>query len=716
MTTSEYLLELRFEELPPRFLARAVRQLSTRLFEDLMGRGLGPREVVTGITPRRLMVCLQGLPQVEPDRETRELGPPVEEAYDEAGEPIAALAELVERTGVAPGDLRQVQTGRGLRLAAVRTIPGSPVAEVLAEIVPRVLGELDGWPPAACGGGQRGLLSLLDGEILACERAGVAAGASTAGHPVLSPAPFEVAGFEDYLRRLSELGIEVIPEVRRAALEAALAEHAGELGGELEGGDELLERLTAACEIPGVVCGRFDSGYTTMPEEVILAVLGGRLEAFALRGEGALLPRFLTVMDRADDPRGYVQAGQERAAAGRLVDARFRYDADRKLTLAERSRRLDGLDFHPRLGSYAAKTERIRELVELACGELGWQDVLEPAGEAAGLLKADLTSGMVRDYPSLRGTIGGIYAREEGYVEVVWRAIYEQYRGKASPRRGASGTSSHRGAGGTSSHRGAGGPIPQHRVGRVVAVADRLDSLVGFFGIGRVPSGSKDPFGLRRLARGLLRIVVDGGMELDLDLMAARAVLLYGEALDRGAEDLLRELQAFLAERFRHFLGQRGFAHDEIEAAEAIGANNLPDLVARITALRTVREDKDFRSLVLAAKRIFNIVKDSPEFELRQEELAAGAERDLHAALGPVRERVAAAASERRYEDCLRSMADLVPHLDRFFADVLVMDEDEGLRANRIALLQACRRLYWRVARLKAMVVEKGESRSSGCR
>ena len=694
--TAEYLFELRLAEVPPRVSRRAARRLSMRLFEDLMGRGLGPREMVTGITPRRLMVCLQGLPEVEPDRRARELGPSVAEAYDESGKATAALSGFVERVGAELEELGEVKTERGVYLAVFREIPGKPIGEVLAEIVPPVLGELEWWPPMRAGGGVRGLLSLLDGEVLALEYAGAVAGAATSGHPVLSPAAFEVEDFADYLRRLHELGIEVIPEARRAALEEALADRAAELGGELVGDSDLLDRLTDACEIPGVVHGSFDPDYTTMPEEVVLAVLDGRLDAFALRGkaaaasgqgDGALLPFFLTVMDRADDPQGWVQAGQERAAAGRLIDARFRYDADRKLTLAERSRRLDGLDFHPRLGSYAAKSERIRELVELACGELGWQDVLEPAIEASALLKADLTSGMVRDYPALRGTIGGIYAREEGYIEVVWRAIYEHYQGWTFPRRGADGT------------------LPQDRVGRVVALADRLDSLVGFFGIGQTPSGSKDPFGLRRLARGLLRIIVDGGMELDLDLVAARAVLLYGEALDRGAEDLLRELQVFIGERFRHFLGQRGLAHDEIEAAEATGTKNLPDLLARVTALQAAREERDFRSLVLAAKRIFNIVKDSPEFELRPGELADGAERQLHEALGPVREAVDRAAAERRYQDCLRAMADLVPHLDRFFADVLVMDEDEGLRQNRIALLQACRRVFWRIARLKAMAV-----------
>ncbi len=683
---AEYLLELRFLELPLRFLHRALRQLASRLFEDLMGRGLGPAEIVTGVTPRRLMVCLRGLPDLEPDREERELGPPAPET--EGGEPSDAARGFAERLGVAVEDLRPVRTERGVYLAAVRRLAGRPAKEVLAEVAPAVLGELAGWPrlpPASSGGygGLVGVLSLYDGEVVPFELFGVAAGATTAGHPVLSPEDFEVTGFDDYRERLGALGLEVVTAERRRALSRALEERAAALGGALEAGGALLGRLVDACEIPGVVHGSFDPGHLKMPEEVILAALERRLDAFALRGEDGLLPSFLTVMDRADDPDGRVRAGQERAAAGHLVDAAFHYRSDRRLTLAERRRLLEEVDFHPRLGSYAAKGERVRALAELACSQLGWDDAVDPAREAAALLKADLTSQLVRDFPSLRGTVGGLFAREEGYVEGVWRAIYEHYRDQ---------------------------PVPGEPAGRAVAVADRLDSLVGFFGIGQVPSGSRDPFGLRRLARGLLRIVVDAGMELDLDLMAARAVLLYGERLDRGAEELLHELQAFLAERLRHLMGQRGFAHDEIEAVEAVGAKSLPDVVARLRALQTVREEPGFRSVVLAAKRIYNIVKESPEFALEAGELAEGAERGLYEALQAVRAEVVEAVAGRRYEDALGAMAGLVPHLDRFFADVLVMDENETLRHNRVALLQACRRVFWRVARLNEMAVEKGSA------
>ncbi|MEE8524086.1 MAG: glycine--tRNA ligase subunit beta [Thermoanaerobaculia bacterium] len=693
----EYLLEIRSQDMPPAFQQRTIRHLATRIFEELMGRGLGPEQISTGATPRRLVVSLKTLPDREPDREERELGPPAQEAFGEDGEPTEALAGFCERVGVTASELETVKTERGEYVAVLRSVQGLPLAEALAEVVPRALGEAR-WGTKAGVGDRfwvrplRSFVSLLDGEVAAFEFGGLTAGRRTAGHPILSPESFEIADGEDYRRRLADLGIVVSLEERRQSLHRALQEQAEELGGELIDDPALLDRLVLLCEIPGVVSGSFRAEYLALPEEVLLATLNRQESAFAVRRRavrrnGDLLPAFLTVMDRLDDPRGFVKSGQERAAAGRLSDARFYYEHDRDLPLAERGRSLDQLAFHPRLGSYADKTERLRALVELICGELGWEEAREPALEATGLLKADLTTDMVRELPELRGTIGGIYAREEGYVEGVWQAVYDHYRPASRDR-----------------------PIPRHPAGRVVAIADRLDTLVGFLGIGPIPSASKDPFALRRLAQGLLQILIEAEIELDLDLVAARAVLLHGEALELPAEEVLERLQGLLGERVARFFGQRGFAHDEIDAAMAVGKKNLPQLAARVEALGKVRQSAEFGSLVLAARRIANIIRESPEFELDDELLVEEAEIALVTRLREVRALVDSAVEERRYEDGLRAMVELVPTLDRFFADVLVMDEDQSRRANRIALLQSCRRLFWRIARLNAVVVEKEET------
>ncbi len=696
---AEYLLELCTDELAASRLEAISEVFVRRVFEELVGRGLAPGKVITGATPRRLVLALQDLPEHEPSGEQQLLGPPVAESWDEAGEPTAALAGFLARAALPSADrLRRIRTEKGEYLGVTRHVEGRPLAAVLGELVPRLLAEM-GWrdsPPAAFPARLRGVLSLLDGKLLEWRLGTLRAGRSTAGHPRLSPGTFTVKSFADYRRRLGRLGIEISFSRRRSKLDRKLRAAAAGLGAELVGGDRLLDRLSASCEIPGVVQGDVESDFLTLPSEVVVATLN-RLGAFALRAEGELLANFLTVMDRRDDPQGRVREGWQRTVAGHLIDARFAERADRKLPLAERARRLGDLVLHPRLGTYAQKSERLVALVELICSELDWPEELDGARQAATLAKADLTTAMVRQHPTLSGVVGGIYARGEGYVEAVWQAIYDQNQPLTWDD-----------------------PPPRGAAGQVLAVADRVDTLVGFLGIGELPSGSRDPQGLKRLTQGLLRVVLDGGLELDLDLLAARTVLLYAGAgtgsqeegaasieLQYGAEELVELLRPFLADRLRHVLGQRGHAHDEIEAVMAVAGNSLPDLEARLFALRKVRGDRAFASLVQAAKRISNIISAADEHPLRVELLTEPAERELNKALEKVRGTLDQAVAKRLYAEALRRMAALARRLDQFFNEVLVMDEDEALRHNRLALLQATHRVFWRVARLQEMAVEE---------
>lgn len=708
---TEYLLEVRSGDMPPKATQSALRQLGTRIFESLVGCGLTPAEMITGATPRRLVIALVDLPEREADRRVQELGPPLSEAYAEDGSSTEALDGFAERVGVPVDELITVKTEKGEYLAAELEVKGRATAEVLQQIVPSVLEELS-WGKSMISGRKRipspprsnaglsfaarsdsgstatwirpleGVLSLCDGEVLPFELAGVEAGNTTVGYLIASPESFVVEDFASYRRRLAELGIEIDFAERRRHLVERLREEAAELDAELEEDEALIDHLAWTCERPGVVRSSFDAEHLTLPDEVIRAAV--RLQgALALRIGDELQPNFLIAMDRPDDPRGHVAAGHRRALNGRLVDGRFYDQADRRRPLAARRDSLEQLSFHDRLGSYADKARRLAALVELLCQELGWDDLQTPAQQAAELLKTDLTTEMVHEHAGLSGVIGGIYARDEGYIEQVWQAIYDQYL-----------------------PHGAGSPIPRGRVGRVVALADRFDTLAGIIGLDGPPSSRRDPWQLRRLGRGLLRIVVEAELDLDLDLVAARAVLSYGELLGRGATEILDDLRSFFADRLRHLLGGLGFAHDEIEAAMAIGIQSLPDLLARARALQAMRDADQFRSLVLSSRRIYNIVKDWAEFELKPEMLVEEAEKDLYTTFVAVRDEVASAVRERGYEDALKSMEALVAPLDRFFNEVLVIAEDEGLRDNRIALLQSIRRIFWRIGRFKAMVID----------
>ena len=695
MADGELLLEVRCEEIPARMLRAGIEQLGTRLFEELMALRLSPSDIDTGCTPRRLVVAMRGLPERQEDRREEVVGPPVAAGLDAAGEPTAAAIGFARKVGVELEELERVQTPRGEYLAATRSIAGRPTPEILAELIPRVVTDLS-WPKLMrWGAGQgpwvrpvHGVVALFAGEVVPFELFGIASGRSTRGHAWVSPGDFEVADVGDYRRKLRRRKIEIDFARRRRRLEAEFRRQAEELGGELVEDPELLDRLTATCAIPGVVQGTFDRRFLELAPEVLKVSLRDHQSAFMVERKGKPLACFLTVMDRADDPAGRIRAGNEWVVEARLADAAFFWAEDRKRSLAEHADSLDRLTFHARLGSYADKTERLERLVGRICDELGWKREKPSAVAAAKLLKADLGTEMVKEFTSLQGVMGGVYARADNQPAAVWKAIYDQYLPV-----------------------GGDDPVPRGRVGAVASLADRIDTLVGIFGLNLLPSGSKDPFGLRRAAQGAVRIALEAELPLDLDLVAARAVRLYGDRLDLGGDEILAALRPFLYDRVRHLLGLAGYAYDEIEAALAAGGSNLPDLRARVDSLHRVRDEPGFLEAVLAAKRISKIVKDSPEYRVDGALLRETAEKDLSAAADQLRRDTDGATAKNDYDRCLWAIAAFADPLERFFNEVLVMDEDNDLRQNRIALLQRIQRTLSRTAVLTELVVDRTEQR-----
>ncbi len=691
MSKGEFLLEVRCEEVPARMLPPALKELGTRMFEELMARRLAPREIETGFTPRRLVLSMTGLPEREPDRREEVTGPPASVAFQEDGSPTQAALGFAKRCGVNPAELERRETPKGEYVAAVQNLRGRATSEVLAELTPKLLTGLT-WPKSMRWGGGtgpwarpiHGIVALFDGEVVPFGLFGVSSGRTTSGHPVLSPETFEVTSFDDYRRRLDGHGIEIAFERRRAALVDRMTAAAERLGGELVEDPTLLDKLASICATPGVIEGRFDESFLELPREVLIASLRDHQSALTVQSGEKLLPVFLTVMDRADDPKGRIRAGNEWVVAARLADAQFFYGEDRKRSLADRAPDLEHLSFHARLGSYADKTRRVGDLCRLIGKSLGLGSETEDAVEAARLLKIDLTTEMVKEFTSLQGVMGGVYARADGHPESVWRAVYEQYLPASADD-----------------------PVPASPVSQIVGLADRVDTVVGILGLGLAPTGSKDPFGLRRAAQGVVRIALEGGLELDLDLVAAKAYQCYGDRLELPGEEVLAVWRPFLFDRVRHILGRKGHAHDEIEAARVVGGSNLPDLASRVAALHEARKEPGFLSVVQAAKRIANILRDAPEQPLREELLTEEAEMILHQAHLGLRKDVERSEEAGRYERCLRSIAKFADVLDRFFVEVLVMDENEELRGNRIALLQGIQRTLSRTAALTEMVVDR---------
>ncbi len=721
MANGELLLEVRVEEIPARMLPGAIQELGTRLFEELVGRGLAPNAVDTAFTPRRLVLILRGVPAREKDRVEELVGPPVAAAFDGAGAARPALAAFAERCGVEPAELwlAEAKKGKvtarvrrlgaappdpasekGLYLAGERQIVGRQAVEVLAELLPRLLAALAWAKSMKWGDGVgpwvrpvHGVVALFDGAVVPFELFGVAAGDSTVGHPILSPESFSVAGVHDYLARLAERDILVFPAERKRILRERMADRAAALGGALVEDDALLDKLAAICEIPGVMEGSFAEELTALPREVLVTSLRDHQSALTVAQGERLLPHFLTVMDRPDDPAGRVRAGNEWVVAARLADAKFFWGKDRQQPLASRLPALAGLGFQEKLGSYEGKRLRLEALVGELAGALALPLAeRELATRAAALLKVDLTTDMVREFTSLQGIMGGIYARQDGEPEAIWQAIYDQYLPA-----------------------GADDPLPRGRVGRLVAVADRLDTLAGFFGLGLIPTGSRDPFGLRRAALGVVRLALEGGLELDLAAAARAAYRGYSAvALPRREDETWQALRLFLEDRVRFLLGQQGFAHDEIDAGLGAAGDplaSLSTLASRVAAVHAVRGDRNFLAVALAAKRIANILKGVEPATLDPDRLAGEAERALHAAATGFAATVDAALAQRDVERGLRGVGTLAAPLERFFVDVLVMDPDPEVRANRLALLAGLHRSIGRLADLSAVVVDKSDYR-----
>ena len=735
MSAGELLLEVRVEEIPARMLPGAVQELGTRLFEELMARSLAPSEIESGFTPRRLWIAMKGRPERERDRKSLEVGPPVAAAYDAAGNPTPAALGFARKLGVDVSALKRIDFSKdekakaalkgpeasggagaagaagkkgsakveGERVAVELLVAGRPTREILSELIPATLRGLAWAKTMRWGSGVgpwvrpvHGIVALFEGKVVPFSFFGIEAGSASAGHPTLSPGPFHVSGVSDWRSRLSARGIEPEPAVRQERLKAEMSGRAKAAGGVLVEDSGLLSKLAAICEIPGVMEGAFDSSLLDLPREVLATSLRDHQSALTVErggGSSALLPLFLTVMDRPDDPKGLVRAGNEWVVAARLADAAFFWRKDRGEKLSEKVKALDGIAFHQKLGSYGEKRERLVGLCAALSDWLKLDEVAKKSLEqAAFLAKADLSTEMVREFTSLQGVMGGVYAREEGAPTPVWTAIYDQYLPA-----------------------GAEDALPREVNGRLLALADRIDTLVGFFGLGLVPTGSKDPFGLRRAALGAVRLLPEFGARIDLADLVRRAHASYAVALPNDAEKTWSLLRPFLEDRLRFLLDLEGFAYDEIDAALKRPGETFShpsEIRACVAGLHAARQGKEFLSVVLAAKRIANITKGvDGTAEVEAGSLELDEERALHAAASSFRSEIGNALEARDFGAGLTADSRLSPSLEAFFLKVLVMDPDEKKRANRLALLAGLGADIARLADLSQLVVDKADYR-----
>ena len=692
MNDQDFLLEIRTEEIPAPALLPARLELARATGEALAEEGLAPQKIESYGTLRRLALVVRGLPEKQADRAAEVLGPPESSAFGKDGKPTKAAVGFAKAQKVDVADLVVVDSPRGKTVAARKTIPGRDASEVLAEILPKIVAGLTFPKTMRWGEGSRsfvrpvrGVVALYGGKVVPLSLYGVAANDRTVGHRVLSDGEFAVTGPDDYLAKLRNAYVEPDAEARRIAILEGARALAGEVRGQVEAHADLAATLSDLVEWPGLVRGSFAAEFLDLPEEITVTVMRTHQKFLPVRGPGGLVPHFIAVMDNDADRKGFIAKGCEWVLNARLADARFFFDEDAKKSLETRLPELSRLTFQEKLGDYRQKTARIQELAEAIAREIGRADLVEAVRTAGLLSKTDLVSHVVKEFTDLQGIVGGIYARRERHPDSVWKAIYDQYRpssGSEEPPRDASGA--------------------------ILSLADRFDSLAGFFRLGLVPTGSKDPYGLRRAALGVVSIAIGRNWRTDWRPVVRKAFSLYPEEL-KGleADAVIEELGRFFADRLRSLLERRGSSYDEISAVLNVGVWDFADAADRARALSDARRHMDFRSLIQAFKRIRNIVGDErpgpPSPDLYRE----AAERALAGDVLQAKQAIEVFTEAREYREAMETIASIAPSLDRFFVDVLVNCPEPELRTNRLALLASIQQEFTRLADFSEIVVEK---------
>ena len=643
----------------------------------------------------------------QPDKVEEVLGPPVKVAFDPAGKPTRAAQSFAEKQGVAIQDLTRVSTPKGEYLAARRTTHGRPAVHLLPGILPQaVLGM--SFPKSMYWTGMSGprfvrpirwILARMgegkQGKVIPFEIGGVKSGGATYGHRAYRRAPLRPTSFKEYIKLLRRAFVEIDKLSRVKTIQR-------ESNASLERGlrrveDPSLELwLADSVEWPSAIRGRFDERFLHLPREILITVMRDHQHYFAVEDrKGNLRPQFIAILNMQSDPRGLIRHGHERVLAARLADAEFFWDADQRLPLAERQGLLERVTYQAELGSYGAKVRRMKAIARHVTDKLLEGEAIDGTGaghalRAAELAKTDLTTQMVQEFPELQGIVGGLYARAQGEAPQVAEAIYDHYLPASAED-----------------------ACPRSLAGAVVSLADKLDSVAGGFAVGNQPTGSSDPFALRRQGNAVIKVL----LELSLPLSLPRAVEAAIQALDipwRVPQvEVFRGILDFFEERLRYYLESvRGFRYDTVRAVLAAGWDIPADAMRCVEALESLRGSANLEALCVAAKRIKNILsksasaKDWEPGDIDPGLLKEAEERQLQADLRGTWEQVASLRKSGDYRVALEQISTLRPSVDRFFDKVLVMAEDRALRQNRLRLLGKLDELFSSIASFAEIAAE----------
>ena len=704
-SVAQLLLEIGVEELPYQFIAPALAALKESAERLCSDQRLTLQSVRTMGTPRRLTIVVDGLAARQTSMTKEVMGPSKAVAFDQNSQPTKAAVGFAAGQGVAVQDLQVRQTPKGEYLFAVKHETGRSSTAVLIDLLPQLVGSLSF--PKAMKWNETGVrfarpvrwvVAVYGGSVLPIKIAGITASNQTKGHRVLGGGKWlPIRDAAAYLSTLERQGVVVEIQRRRQLIEEQITAICHKAGLRLNQDEALLDQAVYSTEQPTAIIGSFKEAYLDVPEEILITSMKEHQGFFSLRHKqtGKLAPHFIAVANNRAKDMSLIREGNERVLAARLADAKFFFDEDRKVRLEERAKKLGGVTFHQKLGTMAQKQERVSKLAGLIAeqGSSGQTQLRQLAERAASLSKADLLTGIVGEFPELQGIMGGEYARHDGESMAVAQAIREQYLPKAIE-----------------------GELPETEAGQALSLADRLDSIAAFFHVGLVPTGSEDPFALRRHATAIVRIILERTLKLNLAELIDQAInLVVGDGF-KGAADSSQvdrqRIKDFLFERVRHYVRLvYGLRDDVIESVlkPAHGSMiDLVDLVQKMRALVAVTTKADFDPLIVGFKRAHRLVEKE---QWTREPVDAArfqhpAESALHQAVRGEHQQIEASIQAGEYDRALEALVRLKPTIDEFFSGVMVNADDQTVRSNRLSLLKEVDDLFMSFADFSQIVVQ----------
>ena len=683
----ELLFEIGTEEIPAGYLMPALDDIKRLLAQKLDDLFLSYDAIKTAGTPRRLVACVTGLDACQEDRREKVMGPPKKAAFDAENRPTKAAVGFAKSKGASLDDIEIVTTEKGEYLMLVLDQKGEETEKLLADVLPEVLKEIPfpksmrwGAGPTVFARPIQWIVALYGGKVIPVQANDVVSGNTTMGHRFMANTSFPVDNYSDYISKLRDAHVLVDPDERRRAVMTSATEAAQKTGGQILSDDELSETVTHLVETPYPVCGTFEDRFLDLPRDVLITSMREHQKYFAVTDDnGTLLPHFIAVNNTRVNDEKVAAQGHQRVIRARLEDALFFFKEDRNKTLAERVDDLSGIIFQNKLGTLLEKTHRVTELAALLA-EQHAPDTIETTKRAAHLSKADLLTDMVNEFPSLQGVMGRDYALQNNEGEDVARAILEHYM----PVR-------------------AGGELPPSIPGALVSMADRIDTIAGCFGIGQTPSGTTDPFGLRRLTLGLLHIIKDKNFHVNLRELVKKALGLYGDKLTEDRATAEENIIAFIKGRFVNDLTAKGIPAEAVLAVTSVSFDDIVECSQRVNALVELSGKPSFALLAGAFKRVMNIIKDHDGASVNESLLTEPAEQKLFATFSDVQARVLPLVNEKKYTQAMEIILEMKEPVDAFFDDVMVMTDDQDIRRNRLSLLKAIADLFLEIGDFSKM-------------